>query len=87
VARIREIRKEGAYEVWKMSNPHTAAKQHPERLPVFSKRTSQLLFRVSKEHVFAWNKVTKDWEEFTWEELLAMVGHGEEVSQPERVVV
>jgi hypothetical protein len=68
-----------------VSNPHSAAKQHPERLPVFSKRTSQLLFRIDKDQLFIWNKVTKDWEGFAWEEVLAMVDR--QVSQPERVVV
>jgi hypothetical protein len=43
----------------------------PDRIPIFSKRTNKLLFRISEEGVHGWCKINKEWELVTWEELRA----------------
>jgi hypothetical protein len=54
-----------------------------ERLPIFSKKTSKLMCRVSEDGVFIWDKLNKAWELFTWEELRAKV----EAQKAESIVV
>ena len=47
-----------------------------ERIPIFSKKTHKLSLRVSEEGVWAWDKINKEWELFTWEELRREVEAG-----------
>ena len=43
------------------------------RVSILSKETETLIGRVSEQGPWFWNKQTKAWELFTWEELQGIV--------------
>lgn len=49
-----------------------------ERIPILSKRTHKLLARKSKEGMWLWDKINKEWELWTWEELGVVVEAGKQ---------